>query len=302
MSRLVHEYWFRWETALWRGDLRLNMCGALARGVWTEAIMCMREGKPGGYLTDPATGAALTLDEMASAFRLPLEEVRDGLDELRRRGVFSVREDGAIFSRKIAREMALSAVRSKAARGRGKHSRPIAGFAASFAETNGPTKTQQNVSSEFLDLSSSSEGSGGGADGQSAFEFVDHLFSIFLWHNPQHKDKGSWPVAGRAKAASDVLSLRRDGVDWDRMRAVADWMRADPKEGAWWLGRISDAAGFVRNFRQLEAAMIASRKAAVRADEKPSAPRLKTPDEQAAADPEAAERLAEFRARYRGGK
>lgn len=262
MQEIEHEFWFRWETALWRGDSRLNMCSAQARGVWVEAIMCMREGKPGGYLTDPATGQPLTLEEMAAAFRLPTEQVREGLRELHQRGVFSMREDRAIFCRKIVREMALSSTRSRAANKRyEKEEQPL----SDFADAKPPAKDLQNVSSVFCILSSR-EGSGEGdgnrqadtEDGSRALKTADALFAVCCKHNPKHPDRASWEVAGRLKAASELLQLRHGGIEWERMDDAIRWLPTDD----FWLGTITSASGFIRNFTTIEGRVLSAKKKA----------------------------------------
>ncbi len=123
------------------------------------------------------------------------------------------------------------------------------------------------------------------------------LLAALVAFNPEHDHKRTWPVQWRPQYARSLLELHQSGVSYARMRAVIVWYPTD----SFWPGAVHDAQSFARNFGSIETKMLAAKKAAA-PPPKPAEPRLKTPDELAAADPDQAERLREFRERYEAGR
>jgi hypothetical protein len=101
---LVTQPWFKFKTKLWRGHAKLRMCSLAARGLWVDLLSYMHEGVPyGHFLVD---GKQPTLEQTASLVGRPIKEVRAAWTELEANGVFGVREDGAIFSRRMVEDKA----------------------------------------------------------------------------------------------------------------------------------------------------------------------------------------------------
>ena len=96
--------WFKFSPASWRGEPKLRMCSLSARGLWIDLLSYMAEGEPyGHFLID---GKQPTLEQMASLVGRPLKEIRSAVSELENNGVFSRRDDGAIYSRRMVRDKA----------------------------------------------------------------------------------------------------------------------------------------------------------------------------------------------------
>lgn len=94
--------WFPFETAAWRADLGLKACGLAARGLWTEMLTIMHEATPRGYLV--VQGVPLDQRALARFISAKLPDVRKAWDELQQKRVFSLTEDGIVYSRKMVRD------------------------------------------------------------------------------------------------------------------------------------------------------------------------------------------------------
>ena len=99
---------FWWKD--WQGDQGLRSCSVAARGLWMDLLCIAHEGDPYGHVT--INGTAPTVKRLATISGIAEGAAKTLLEELREAGVFSVTEDGVIFSRRM--------VRDKAASGRGK--------------------------------------------------------------------------------------------------------------------------------------------------------------------------------------
>jgi hypothetical protein len=87
----------------WFGDRNLRLCSAAARGVWIDLLLVMhQDGKPYGHLAKD--GVAMDLYDLAETCRVTVDGLREILEELERREVFSRRANGVIFSRKLVRD------------------------------------------------------------------------------------------------------------------------------------------------------------------------------------------------------
>ena len=95
--------WFKFYVSNWRSDPVLRSCTAAARGLWIDMLCLMHEASPRGHLCLP-NGRMIDERLLSALCGMPAEEVRPLLTELLRAGVFSVAEDGAIFSRKMVRD------------------------------------------------------------------------------------------------------------------------------------------------------------------------------------------------------
>jgi hypothetical protein len=86
-----------------------------------------------------------------------------------------------------------------------------------------------------------------------AYMVADALSCVIFSANPDHRYRLSYQVGPRAKWASDILLLHRQGITWELMLEVISWLPTD-----WWGHNISDAASFVQKFDVLRAKMRSS--------------------------------------------
>lgn len=94
--------WMKFYPADWRSDPRLRMCSLAARGLWIELCALMHEAEPYGHLI--VAGVVPSIKQIASL--VGVRAVKDELAELESAGVFSRREDGALYSRRMVRDNA----------------------------------------------------------------------------------------------------------------------------------------------------------------------------------------------------
>ena len=96
--------WLKWYPADWRADPRLRMCSLAARGLWIDMLGFMHEAERYGFMLVGAV--APTPEELAALVGAPLPQVRQAIEELETRGVFSRDDNGVIFSRRMVRDKA----------------------------------------------------------------------------------------------------------------------------------------------------------------------------------------------------
>lgn len=94
--------WMKWFPSDWRADAKLGACDPMTRYVWMEMLGLMHEGEPYGHLT--IAGRKITPDTLSRLIRVPLKAVKSALRELDLNAVFSVTDDGVIYSRRMVRE------------------------------------------------------------------------------------------------------------------------------------------------------------------------------------------------------
>lgn len=95
--------WMKFYPSDWQSDHRLRSCSGAARGLWIEMLCIMHSAEPCGYLLVAGTPPSIAL--LGTLAGLPEREVKRSLDELRVAGVFSVLDDGVIYSRRIVRDV-----------------------------------------------------------------------------------------------------------------------------------------------------------------------------------------------------
>jgi hypothetical protein len=101
--------WFKFFPSDWQGDELLAMCSLGARGLLVGFLCLMHRAIPYGYLL--VNGKQPTDAELARMVRASsLGELKRLRDELIERGVLSRAPDGAIFSRRMVRTAAQSAI------------------------------------------------------------------------------------------------------------------------------------------------------------------------------------------------
>lgn len=109
---MLKQQWFKFWVSNWRSDPKLRMCSVAARGVWIEMICLMHEADPYGLLL--IEGERPTNKQLANQLGCQLDELEPALAELEKYGVFSRRNNGTIYSRKMVKLRAISKKRSEA--------------------------------------------------------------------------------------------------------------------------------------------------------------------------------------------
>lgn len=94
--------WMKFYPNDWRGESCLRVCSLAARGLWMEMLAVMHEATPRGSLT--MNGRAMTSRQMAALAGTSVDQVEALIEELRDAGVFSVDDDGTIYSRRMRRD------------------------------------------------------------------------------------------------------------------------------------------------------------------------------------------------------
>lgn len=95
--------WSKFVWNDWQKDEGLKMCSLAARGLWMEMLCIMHNAEPRGYLL--VNGRKPTARQMATLVGATEAEILALVEELREAGVYSVREDGVPFSRRMRDEV-----------------------------------------------------------------------------------------------------------------------------------------------------------------------------------------------------
>jgi hypothetical protein len=96
---------FRFEPDLWLHNRNLRACSPAARGLWIDLLAIMH---PGGYLV-LATGLPMSDAQVAAVVGSPVRQVSGWIRELGDAGIFSVSEDGRLYSSRMVKEAAFAA-------------------------------------------------------------------------------------------------------------------------------------------------------------------------------------------------
>lgn len=94
--------WMKFFPTNWRADPALRMCSLAARGLWMEMLCVMHEATPRGHLL--INGNAVSDRQLAALTGCSSDEVQACLSELLAAGVYSVTDNGTVFSRRMVRE------------------------------------------------------------------------------------------------------------------------------------------------------------------------------------------------------
>jgi hypothetical protein len=102
---------FQFYPSDWLRDTALRSCSTGARGLWIDMICYMHEGNPYGHLK---VGDKVILPANLARMAGETFEVVEGwLNELQQAGVYSLAEDGAIYSKRMVRDESLRESRAK---------------------------------------------------------------------------------------------------------------------------------------------------------------------------------------------
>ena len=96
----------------------VQMLSLSAQGLWMRMLCWMHSNEMHRGFLELPTGDPMTNDDISSRSGKPLKEVEKALFEMRRIGIYSVDDRGAIFCRRMAREDHISKVRRDAAMSR----------------------------------------------------------------------------------------------------------------------------------------------------------------------------------------
>lgn len=93
----------------WRKDLALQSCSLAARGLWHEMNCLMHEGVPYGHLS--INGNRVTTAQLARLVGITVTECSALLAELEAAAIYSITEEGLIYSRRMVRDEAVRKAR-----------------------------------------------------------------------------------------------------------------------------------------------------------------------------------------------
>lgn len=103
---------FQFYPSDWRKDPSLSVCSLAARGLWIEMMCIAHEAEEYGVLA--LNGKPMTEAQLSRMVGESPKVVKEMLVELEDAGVFSRREDGAIYSRRMVKDEHIRNVRSDA--------------------------------------------------------------------------------------------------------------------------------------------------------------------------------------------
>lgn len=98
--------WMKFYPSDWRSEPRLRLVSRAARSLWLDMMGLMHEAEPYGHLI--VGGQSLNAKSLASMFGDRENETKKLLKELENSGVFSRKDDGTIYSRRMERDRAKS--------------------------------------------------------------------------------------------------------------------------------------------------------------------------------------------------
>lgn len=96
----------------WKRDAGVQSLSIHDRGVWFECLLLMHDSAERGVLL--INGRPPTVAALARILGLSAEELAESLEAIEAAGVSSLREDGAIFSRRMVRDEDIRSKRVKA--------------------------------------------------------------------------------------------------------------------------------------------------------------------------------------------
>lgn len=95
--------WAKFYWSDWASDPALRLCSLAAQGLWMRMLCIAAESDPTGYVT--VNGRPLGVTDIARLAGVTETECESLLAELDRNGVFSRTRNGAIYSRRMVRDM-----------------------------------------------------------------------------------------------------------------------------------------------------------------------------------------------------
>lgn len=96
----------------WQKAPEIQALSLAARGLWVQMLFLMWESTERGYLT--INGVPMTVEILSRQVGFACDLLEPLLEEMKKFAVYSVREDGAIFSRRMVKDAEISLKRSYA--------------------------------------------------------------------------------------------------------------------------------------------------------------------------------------------
>ena len=124
----------------WLADSALRMCSRAARGLWIDMLALMADATEFGILPFGENEAP---EALSNACGGSAKEIEALLRELARRGVYSIREDGSIYSRRLVRDHQKFIIMSKLGKN-GAQSRYSGNENTAIAETSDSAMAENN--------------------------------------------------------------------------------------------------------------------------------------------------------------
>jgi hypothetical protein len=113
---MANHRWIKFWPQDWRGDPALRSCSVAARGLWIDLLCVAHESEPYGHVL--INGKPLTIRQIGTITGTGEKEAGRLLEELEGAGVFSRSPDGAIVSRRMVKDGAVSEAGRKAVKKR----------------------------------------------------------------------------------------------------------------------------------------------------------------------------------------
>ncbi|MBX7200323.1 MAG: hypothetical protein K1X51_13230 [Rhodospirillaceae bacterium] len=198
--------WFKFYPSDWRADQMLRLCSPAARGLWLECMCLMHEARPYGHLL--VNGRAVTDAQLGVLAGIPPDQTANLIAELDAAGVFSRRDDGVIYSRRMTRDA------EKAAAGAvyGKRG----GNPALMARVNPASKDGGSPRVQNPEPESESESE---SDSRTLTNVVRSLKGEAPWTPAQKK------AAWQSKICVEAQAIMTDA---DYARFLVDWAAGEP--------------------------------------------------------------------------
>lgn len=125
------------------------------RGIWFEMLCYMWESSERGYLVDNS-GKFYSENELAFLLRLPADLLKQKLEILEQKGIFSKRKsDGAIYSRRMVNDEEIRKIRAKVGKKGGDTTSAI--FAKAKPQAKVEQKDEIENESEYIDTNRDKE-------------------------------------------------------------------------------------------------------------------------------------------------
>ena len=193
---------FQFYPADWRKDSALQSCSIAAQGLWINMMCIAHECDPYGHLS--VNGKPMLPERLSRLVGLPTKECCRYLKELEDAGVYSVAENGSIYSRRMVNDERLRTVRADAGRLGGNPS--LLGKKVNQKDNQTPKQTPTP--------SSSSSSSSSAKEKASAFALPDWV--------PAEPWKAWLEVRKRMKAPNTDYALGCAVKDLERLRDAGD--------------------------------------------------------------------------------
>lgn len=146
---------FQFYPGDWMKDPSLRSCSAAARGLWIDIICLMFESPTRGHLLQ-SSGTLVTPDQLARITGETPRHTRALLAELEAAGVYSVTDNGVMFSRRMVRDEAFRQSREENGNLGGRPPKPKGNLDETYREPTEKPTPNLNITPSSSSSSSSS--------------------------------------------------------------------------------------------------------------------------------------------------